>query len=50
MDKSTRNYTLRYGETAGNEMTVMFEVGAVLRDNLERVIPLAIDKQLYSDE
>jgi hypothetical protein len=50
MNISTRNYTLRYGETAGNEMTVMFEVGAVLRDNLERVIPLAIDKQLVSPD
>lgn len=50
MTNSTRNYTLRYGEAAGNEMTVMFEVGAILRDCLERVIPLAIDKQLVSPE
>jgi hypothetical protein len=50
MNNSTRIYTLRYGEAAGNEMSVTFEVGAILRDNLERVIPLAIDKQLVSPD
>jgi hypothetical protein len=50
MNQTTRNYTLRYGETAGNEMVVTFQTGGTLRENLERVIPLAIDKQLVAPD
>ncbi len=48
MNETRRNYTIRYGETPGNEMVAAFQTGVALRENLERVIPLAIDKELVS--
>ena len=50
MNATTRKYTLRYGAAAGNEMVVTFQVGDTLAENLIRVIPLAIDKQLVSPD